>query len=207
MLNNLDYKIILASQSPRRQYLLKELGLEFEVRAKDVEEDFPDYLRRERIPLHLCEKKSDAFAGELADDELLITADTIVWVDTDPLNKPKDHDDAVRMLKILSGRMHEVITAVCLRTTKKKHSFYVTTDVEFKQLSDEEIEYYITNYKPFDKAGAYGAQEWIGYIGIKNMHGSYFNVMGLPVKELYEELQKFGRKEHPALDPVENKEQ
>lgn len=191
MLKNFDYTIILASQSPRRQQLLKELGFDFETRAKEVSEEFPSKLRREEIPLHLCEKKSDAFANELTDGQLLITADTIVWADNEVLNKPKDHDEAVKMLNKLSGKMHEVITAVCLRTSDKKESFYVTTDVYFKDLTQEEIEYYVTNYQPFDKAGAYGVQEWIGYIGIEKINGSYYNVVGLPVKELYEALQKF----------------
>jgi septum formation protein len=191
MLKDFPYHIILASQSPRRQELLKGLGVAFEVRTKDIPEDFSPALRREEIPLYLCEKKSDAFAGSLTDGQLLITADTIVWVETEVLNKPQDHNDAVRMLKKLSGRMHEVLTGVCVRTTEKKEVFYVATDVEFKQLSDEEIEYYITSYKPFDKAGAYGVQEWIGYIGIERIHGSYYNVVGLPVKELYESLSRF----------------
>jgi septum formation protein len=191
MLNNFNYTIILASQSPRRQQLLKELGIDFETRIKDVNEDFPHKLRREEIPLHLCEKKSDAFAEELKDGELLITADTIVWAQNEVLNKPKDHEDAVKMLSMLSGKMHEVLTGVCLRSADKKHSFYVSTDVYFKQLEQEEIEYYVTNYKPFDKAGAYGVQEWIGYIGIEKIHGSYYNVMGLPVKELYDALKVF----------------
>lgn len=190
-MKELNYKIILASQSPRRQYLLKELGIEFEVKIRDVDEEFPEYLRRYEIPLYLCEKKAAAYNDDLEDGQLLITADTIVWLDNDPLNKPKDRDDAIRMLNALSGRMHEVITAVCLKSKEKTTSFYAVTDVYFKDLSTEEIEYYVDNYKPFDKAGAYGAQEWIGYIGIDKIHGSYFNVMGLPVKELYEELMKF----------------
>lgn len=195
MLKNFNYKIILASQSPRRQQLLKDLGLDFKVMIKEVEEDFPGSFARERIPLHLCEKKADAYVDDLKDGQLLITADTIVWVDNQVLNKPQDHADAVRMLKMLSGRMHEVITAVCLRTTARSHSFYVVTDVYFKHLTDEEIEYYVANYKPFDKAGAYGVQEWIGYIAIDRINGSYFNVMGLPLKELYEELQKMAEAE------------
>lgn len=188
-MKELKHKIVLASQSPRRQYLLKELGFEFEVRTKEVDEDFPAKLRRHEIPVYLCEKKAAAY--ELSSDELLITADTIVWVDNDALNKPQDKQDAIRMLTILSGRMHEVITAVCLKTRESMHSFYVVTDVYFKNLTAEEIEYYIDNYKPYDKAGAYGAQEWVGYIGVEKIHGSYFNVMGLPVKELYEELMRF----------------
>jgi septum formation protein len=187
---DLKYRLVLASQSPRRQYLLKELGLEFEIKTKDIEEDFPTYLRREEIPLYLCEKKAAAY-NDLEDDQLLITADTIVWVDTDPLNKPKDKPDAIRMLNTLSGRMHEVITAVCLKSKERTTSFYAVTDVYFKDLTSEEIEYYVDTYKPYDKAGAYGAQEWIGYIGIEKIHGSYFNVMGLPLKELYEELMRF----------------
>lgn len=185
------YNIILASQSPRRQYLLKELGFDFEVKTKEVDEDFPEYMRRYEIPLYLCEKKAAAYNEELGDNQLLITADTIVWMDNNALNKPKDREDAIRMLNILSGRMHEVITAVCLKSKEKMKSFYAVTDVFFKDLTSEEIEYYVDNYKPYDKAGAYGAQEWIGYIGIEKIHGSYFNVMGLPVKELYEELMRF----------------
>jgi len=185
------YHFILASKSPRRQLLLKDLGLNFEVHTKEVDESFSPQLVAEQIPLYLCEKKAHAFDGELADNSIVITADTIVWVDGQVLNKPVDYDDAVRMLKLLSGRMHEVFTGVCLKSNSKMKSFYSVTKVYFKHLTDDEINYYLTNYKPYDKAGAYGAQEWIGYIAVERIEGSYFNVMGLPLKELYEQLMIF----------------
>ena len=185
------YKLILASKSPRRQQLLKELGFNFELLTKDVDESFPENLKAHEIPLFLCRKKAEAFDEELKDDTIVITADTIVWIDDQVLNKPENFDDAVRMLKILSGKMHEVYTGVCLKSKKKTKTFYAVTRVYFKALTQEEIEYYINNFNPFDKAGAYGAQEWIGYIAIEKIEGSYFNVMGLPVRELYEELLKF----------------
>lgn len=185
------YKLILASKSPRRQFLLKELGLNFEVRTKEVDESFPFQLKAQEIPLYLCEKKAEAFDEDLDDNTIVITADTIVWVNGHVLNKPENYDDAVRMLNILSGKMHEVYTGVCLRSKNKTKSFFALTKVYFKKLTPEEIEYYIMNYNPYDKAGAYGAQEWIGYIAIEKIEGTYFNVMGLPVKELYEELLKF----------------
>ncbi len=184
-------QLILASKSPRRQYLINELGLNFEVRIKDVDENFPANLKAQEIPLYLCEKKAKAFDEELTDNTIVITADTIVWIENQVLNKPENYDDAVRMLKLLSGKMHEVFTGVCLRSKIKTKIFYASTKVYFKELSDQEIEYYITNYSPYDKAGAYGAQEWIGYIAVEKIEGSYFNVMGLPVRELYEELLKF----------------
>jgi septum formation protein len=183
-------KIILASKSPRRQFLLKELGLNFEVSTKDVAEDFPSHLKQQEIPLYLCELKAKAFVDELTDDNIVITADTVVWVDDKVLNKPLDKAEAIGMLNLLSGKRHEVYTGVCLLTKNKMKSFYVRTDVYFKTLTTREIEFYVDNYQPYDKAGAYGAQEWIGYIGIEKIEGSYFNVMGLPVKELYEELLK-----------------
>ncbi|MFL5762833.1 MAG: Maf family nucleotide pyrophosphatase [Bacteroidia bacterium] len=185
------YKFILASKSPRRQYLLKELGLEFEVRTKEVDESFPPELKAQEIPLFLCEKKADAFDEELNDDTIVITADTVVWINGQVLNKPEDFNDAVRMLKLLSGKMHEVYTGVCLRSKTKKRSFYAVTKVFFKELTQQEIEHYVTTCKPYDKAGAYGAQEWVGYVGIDKIEGTYFNVMGLPLRELYEELLKF----------------
>lgn len=185
------YKIILASKSPRRQYLLKELGIDFEVRTKEVDESFPPELKAQEIPLYLCQKKADAFQEELTDNTIVITADTIVWVEGQVLNKPENFEDAVRMLQLLSGKMHEVFTGVCLRSKHKTRSFYAVTKVYFKRLSQEEIEFYINNYKPYDKAGAYGAQEFIGYIAIEKIEGTYFNVMGLPLKELYENLLEF----------------
>lgn len=191
MKNLKQYKIILASKSPRRQYLLKELGLDFEVRTKEVEENFPDDLKAQEIPLYLCTKKAEAFDEELDENTIVITADTVVWVEGQVLNKPENYDDAVRMLQLLSGRKHEVYTGVCLKSKHKSKVFYACTDVYFKPLSRQEIDYYIHNFNPYDKAGAYGAQEWIGYIAVEKIIGSYFNVMGLPVKELYEELLVF----------------
>jgi septum formation protein len=184
-------KYILASKSPRRQFLLKELGLNFEIKTKETDESFPPELKGKEIALYLCKKKAEAFNTELKKEDVLITADTIVWIDNQVLNKPADDNDAVRMLRLLSGKMHEVYTGVCLSSPDKTKSFCVGTKVFFRELSDEEIKYYVTNYKPFDKAGAYGAQEWIGYVGVEKIEGSYFNVMGLPMKELYEELLKF----------------
>lgn len=183
--------MILASKSPRRQFLLKELGLDFEVRTKEVDESFPETLKAQEIPLYLCQKKADAFDEELNDNTIVITADTIVWVEGQVLNKPENYEDAVRMLQLLSGKMHEVYTGVCLKSKHKSKSFYALTKVYFKELSRQEIDYYINNYHPYDKAGSYGAQEWIGYIAVEKIEGSYFNVMGLPVRELYEELLKF----------------
>lgn len=185
------YKFILASKSPRRRFLLGDLGLPFEVHTKEVDESFSPDLKAAGIPLYLCEKKAAAFDGELDDNTIVITADTIVWVENRVLNKPEDYNDAVRMLKLLSGRMHEVYTGVCIRSKSKTRSFYSLTRVYFKTLSDYEIDYYVRNYNPYDKAGAYGAQEWIGYVAVEKIEGSYFNVMGLPVRELYEELLEF----------------
>jgi septum formation protein len=185
------YKIILASKSPRRHYLLKELGLSFEVQTRDVDESFPPELKAQEIPLYLSEKKALAFIPELKADELVITADTVVWINGQVLNKPEDHADALRMLQMLSGNMHQVFTGVCLSTRDKTVSFFAETKVYFRELSDEELNYYIVHHKPFDKAGAYGAQDWIGLVGVKRIEGTYFNVMGLPMYELYNELQKF----------------
>lgn len=185
------HHFILASKSPRRQYLLKELGLQFDIHTKEVDESFPEHLKAHEIPLYLSEKKANAFEAELADKSIVITSDTIVWVEDQVLNKPVDKADAVRMLQLLSGKMHEVYTGVCLKSKHKMISFYVRTNVYFKPLSLQEIDYYVTTYNPYDKAGAYGAQEWIGYIAVEKIEGSYFNVMGLPLKELYEQLLKF----------------
>jgi septum formation protein len=185
------FRFILASKSPRRQFLLKELGIPFELETKEVNEDFPDHLRKEEIPLFLARKKADAFERELDEKTIVITADTIVWINDHVLNKPQDAEEARVMLREISGNRHEVFTGVCLKSAKKEIAFSVKTNVFFRELTEGEIEYYITTYKPFDKAGAYGAQEFIGYIGVDRIEGSYFNVMGLPVKELYEELIKF----------------
>ncbi len=183
--------IILASKSPRRQQLLKDLGWEFTILTKDIDESFPDYLKREEVAIFLCEHKAKAFKDILSDDTLVITADTIVCLDDLIINKPEDAADARRILKLLSGRQHDVYTGVCISSKDKMISFFVKSSVFFKELSDAEIDYYIGVYKPFDKAGAYGIQEWIGFIGIEKIDGSYFNVMGLPVKEVYEAVLNF----------------
>lgn len=191
-LHNLEpYEIILASQSPRRQQLLSDLGLQFQVRSMDVDEVFPATLGINEIPVYLAELKATAFLPQLKDNQLVITADTIVWLDGQVLNKPSGYNDGFRMLRDLSGKKHQVITGVCLLSTRKKIAFFASTDVWFKQLSDEEIHYYLENFRPYDKAGAYGIQEWIGYIGIQRIEGSFFNVMGLPVQSLYEHLKTF----------------
>lgn len=186
-----SFEIILGSGSPRRQYLLKELGLDFRVIKSDVDESFPSELKREEIPLYLCSHKADNINCEFNSNTLLITADTIVWVEGQVLNKPESDDDAKRMLRLLSGKMHEVITGVCLRSADKKTTFYSVTKVFFKQLNEDEIDFYVEKYQPYDKAGSYGAQEWIGYIAVERIEGSYFNVMGLPIKEVYEQMLKF----------------
>lgn len=185
------YNIILASKSPRRQYLVTELGLPFIVKTKDTDESFPHELKREEIPLYLCKKKADAFYDDIADNDLVITADTIVWINEHVMNKPESRDEAVEMLTELSDTMHQVYTGVCLKSKNKEVVFYDKTDVYFKSLTIQEIDYYIDNFKPYDKAGAYGAQEWIGYIGVEKIVGSYFNVMGLPVNKLYNHLLDF----------------
>jgi len=192
MLHNLkDYQLILASQSPRRHQMLKELGLTFTIKTKEVEEIYPKELEADKIPIYLAELKAVAFEADLGEKEIVITADTIVCVDDCILGKPADRAEAVKMLKALSNRKHQVISGVCILSKTKKVSFATTTQVHFKDLSDEEINYYIDNYKPYDKAGAYGIQEWIGFIGIDSIEGSYFNVVGLPIQRLYQELSIF----------------
>jgi septum formation protein len=185
------FEIILASKSPRRQQLLADLGLKFSVQSMDIPEEFPEGLGMTEIPVYLAELKAGAFRPFLKNNQLVITADTIVWLDGKVLNKPTDYADGFRMLRNLSGKKHQVITGVCLLSTGKKVSFYASTDVWFKELSDEEINYYLENFRPYDKAGAYGIQEWIGYIGINHIEGSFFNVMGLPIQSLYEHLKTF----------------
>lgn len=191
MLDNLkDYKILLASASPRRRELMGGLDVEFEVRTlPDVDESFPADLQGGDIPLYISKKKADAYRGMMNADELIITADTIVWLDGKALGKPADKDDARRMLHNMSGKTHSVFTGVTITTRDVQRSFVARSDVRFAILTDEEVEYYIEKYAPMDKAGAYGAQEWIGYIGMENIDGSYFNVMGLPVQRLYGELK------------------
>jgi len=183
--------IILASKSPRRQNLLKELGFDFKIKIREVEEVYPPELKREHVALFLSELKADAFVDDLNDNDLIITSDTIVCLGEEIISKPTDRQDAIAMLKKLSGKKHEVITAVTLLSKEKRKSFYEVSEVYFKELTTTEIEYYIDNYQPYDKAGSYGIQEWIGYIAIEKINGSYFNVMGLPVKRLYEELMGF----------------
>ena len=186
-----SWNIILASKSPRRQTLIKELGFDFEIRTKEVEEIYPPELEKEEVALFLSELKASAFTEELKEKDLVITSDTIVCLGDRIIGKPTGRDDAFNMLSDLSGHKHEVITAVTLTSLKKQLSFHVVTEVYFKVLTNHEIDYYINKYEPYDKAGSYGIQEWIGYIGIEKINGSYFNVMGLPVKELYEALEDF----------------
>ena len=192
MLENLkSYKIILASNSPRRKELLAGLGVQYEVKVlPDIDESYPEGMEGIEIPRYIACKKADAYLASMEADELVITADTIVWLDGRVMGKPKDEKEANLMLHALSGHTHQVITGVCLTTSKFQRSFSVMTDVSFATLSDAEIEYYIRNYRPMDKAGSYGIQEWIGFIGVENISGSYFNVMGLPVQRLYTELCK-----------------
>ncbi|MEI6047652.1 MAG: Maf family nucleotide pyrophosphatase [Bacteroidota bacterium] len=185
------YKIVLASRSPRRQQLLRELGLKFDVVIKDYKETYPEGLVGEDIVKYVAHEKAISFRNEISDNEIVITADTIVWHNSKVLGKPIDCEDAVRILKEISGNTHEVITGVCLYSTSKEKIFSVSTKVTFETLSGEEINYYVDKYKPYDKAGAYGIQEWIGIIACSHIEGSYFNVVGLPVQRLYKELQNF----------------
>ena len=185
------YNYILASKSPRRLELLRSLGINFQVKIKNVEENFPEGLTKTEIPVYLAGIKAKPFLEELVEDDLLITADTIVWLNNKVLGKPSDRNEAILMLKQLSGQKHEVISGVCLSSKNKQKSFYSVSKVEFKELSLQEIEFYVSNFKPFDKAGSYGIQEWIGFIGITNIEGSFYNVMGLPIQKLYDEIQTF----------------
>lgn len=182
--------LILASNSPRRQQLMREAGFAFAVRSKNVAEDFPAEMPLSQVPEFLAEKKAEAFRDEIT-DEIVVAADTVVIVDRQILNKPQHEAEAFAMLRQLSGRMHEVVTGVCLVSASKKILFSDRTEVYFKQLSDEEIRFYIRQYKPFDKAGAYGAQEWLGMVAVEKITGSYFNVMGLPVHKVYEALREW----------------
>lgn len=186
------YQIILASNSPRRKELLDGLNIPYSVVSlPDVDESFPSYLQAEEIPLHISKKKSEAYRPMMKDNSLLITADTIVWHEEKVFGKPTDREDAKRMLQSLSGKTHQVITGVTLSTKNKERSFAALSEVRFAPLEEDEIEYYLDHYKPYDKAGSYGVQEWIGYIGVESIKGSYFNVMGLPIQRLYMELQHF----------------
>ncbi|GGD26844.1 Maf-like protein [Flavobacterium orientale] len=183
--------IILASGSPRRQQFFKDLGIDFEIKLKEIDEVYPEHLKAEEITDYLAVLKANAFEGELKDDDVLITSDTIVWLNEKALGKPKNYDDAFKMLSDLSNKTHEVITSVCFKTNDKTDVFHDKTKVTFEKLSDESIRYYLDNFKPFDKAGSYGVQEWIGWIGIKKMEGSYANVVGMPIHLVFKKLATF----------------
>ena len=193
MFENLEkYHIILASNSPRRRELLGGLGISFEVKVlPDIEEGYPEGLSIEEIPRYIAAEKAAAYKDIMADNDLIITADTVVVLGDEVLGKPTDLNDAKRMLRKLSGKTHQVVSGVYLMTKEKERGFSVVTGVTFKELSDEEIDYYVEKYHPLDKAGAYGIQEWIGYIGVTGLNGSYYNVMGLPVQRIYNELLLF----------------
>lgn len=192
MLDNLKkYKVILASNSPRRKELLSGLGLEYEVKVMPgIDETYPDTLPTEEVPVYIAREKAEAYRKSIAEDELIITADTVVCIDGEVLGKPADAAEAHDMLRKLAGRTHLVITGVCLTTSQFQKSFASVTEVTFDKLTDDEISFYVDKYRPFDKAGAYGVQEWIGYVGVTGMNGSFYNVMGLPVQRLYQELKK-----------------
>ena len=192
MLDNLKkYKVILASNSPRRKELLSGLGLEYEVKVMPgIDETYPDALPTEEVPVYIAREKAEAYRKSIAEDELIITADTVVCIDGEVLGKPADEAEAYAMLRKLAGRTHLVITGVCLTTSQFQKSFASVTEVTFDKLTDDEISFYVDKYRPFDKAGAYGVQEWIGYVGVTGMNGSFYNVMGLPVQRLYQELKK-----------------
>lgn len=184
-----NYKLVLASGSPRRQQFFRDLNLNFEIRLREVEEIYPENLKASEVTDFLAKLKADAF--ELSENEILVTSDTIVWLDEKVLGKPKNYEDAFVILKKLSGTTHQVITSVCLKSSEKIKIFSVITKVTFSELSDEMIRFYLDNYKPFDKAGAYGIQEWIGLVGIEKIEGSYTNVVGLPTEKFYKELLCF----------------
>jgi len=186
-----NYRIILASRSPRRQKLLRDLGIKFDVVIKEYPEIFPEDLRGEDISRYVAHEKALSFKDEISVNEIVITADTIVWCNNKVLGKPLDSEDACNILKEISGNTHEVITGVCIYSSAKEITFSVSTKVTFVPLSAEEINYYIDRFKPYDKAGAYGIQEWIGIAACSHIVGSYFNVVGLPVQRLYKELQEF----------------
>lgn len=190
-MKDFGYKIILASQSPRRRDLLRGLDIDFVQEVRSVEESVPESVLPMQVPLYLAILKSKPFIETIDDKTLVITADTVVVVDDLVLGKPKNYDDAFRMLSLLSGKKHKVVTGVCLSTKEKTKSFSSISDVYFKKLTDSDIKYYLDNYKPYDKAGAYGIQEWIGYVAIERVDGSFYNVMGLPVHLLYQELCNF----------------
>lgn len=190
-LNLKDKRIILASKSPRRHELLKGLDLDFEVQLMDIDESYPTTMAAIDVPAYLAEKKANAFRDQLNESTIIITADTIVICKDEILEKPKSKEDAISMIQKMSGKTHTVVTGVSIQSIDKSHTFSDHTEVTFAQLSDEEIHYYVEKYQPYDKAGAYGVQEWIGYVGIVRLEGSYFNVMGLPVHKVYEVLKHF----------------
>lgn len=185
------YKIVLASNSPRRRELLSGLNLEYTVRVlPDTDESYPDTLKGEEIPMYISREKAKAYRNSMAEDELIITADTVVCINEKVLGKPRTQEEAKEMLRELSGKTHQVITGVCLMTCGLQRTFSATTQVTFDVLTEDEIEFYVEKFRPLDKAGAYGVQEWIGFVGVSRLEGSYFNVMGLPVQRLYQELKK-----------------
>jgi septum formation protein len=185
------YKIVLASNSPRRRELLSGLNLEYTVRVlPDIDESYPDTLKGEEIPMYISREKAEAYRNSMAEDELIITADTVVCINEKVLGKPRTQEEAKEMLRELSGKTHQVITGVCLMTCGLQRTFSATTQVAFDVLTEDEIEFYVEKFRPLDKAGAYGVQEWIGFVGVSRLEGSYFNVMGLPVQRLYQELKK-----------------
>ncbi|MDD2285519.1 MAG: Maf-like protein [Paludibacter sp.] len=192
MLENLKkYNIILGSASPRRQELLRGINIDFEVMSMDVDESFPPYLSGVEIPMYLAEKKAEAYKNMLTDERMVITADTIVFLEGKVLGKPADKKEAIAMLQQLSGKTHQVITGVCISTLNRRRTFHTISEVKFARLNEAEIEYYLENYAPYDKAGSYGVQEWIGFIAVEQINGSYFNVMGLPIQRLYNELKRW----------------
>lgn len=193
MLDNLKkYKVVLASNSPRRKELLQRLGINFKVRTLfGIDESYPDSLRGEDIVRYISRNKANAYRTSMVPDELLITADTIVYLEGKTMGKPKGVDEAKGMLRQLSGRVHQVITGVTILTADKTENFAVTSQVKFAELSEEEINFYVDNYLPFDKAGGYGIQEWIGLVSVEEIKGSYFNVVGLPIQRLYQKLKNF----------------
>ncbi len=185
-----DYQIILASNSPRRKQFLKDLGLTFTVKPANVNEEYPSQLQGKDIALYIAQQKASVFTN-LNTNEMVITCDTIVWIDNEALGKPENKEEAIQMLQQLSGKTHEVISAVCIKSNQKEQLFYDVTEVRFNNLNLLDIEYYVDTFKPFDKAGSYGIQEWIGLIGIEKINGSYTNVVGMPMEKLYNELMKW----------------
>lgn len=192
MLDNLKkYRIILGSNSPRRQELLKGIRVDFEVIPIDADEHLPAHIQGIEVAGYLAERKADSYKYIITEQDLLITADTIVLYENRILGKPHNKQEATEMLHFLSGKTHQVVTGICISTINRRHIFHTVTEVKFSNLTEEEINYYIENYKPYDKAGAYGVQEWIGFIAVEHINGSYFNVMGLPIQKLYQELKKW----------------